>query len=445
MSLSDVANISITAETTGISRVGFGTLAIYANDWPTSLASLYNVLEYTNPSDMITAGWPINHPAYLEVASIFSQPENTGTVKILKSSDATVTKTLKITVLTAVDDKVYQLRVRIPGSADQTIEFDAGSSPTTTTIATGLAAAITALAIPSVTSVGVSADIDVTRTGSLDICVSPVSGQESDFDLKDLTTDPGVAAELSALQQLDPDWYGLVAPSFRGSDQIVAIAAWAEANGKLFCGSTYAHDVPKAGSSDVASLLQTADYGRSFVFWHRDPFVAQSGALMGYMLGFDVGEAQWVYKTLSGVSYLLLSTTERTQLKSKNVTYMDSAASVASTRGGKVAGGEWIDQIRLIDFFRQRIPEDIYQVQLNNSKIPFTIKGIRVIVSTVQGRLDSRIERGLSADPAPLAEGPTIAQTTSSDRIDRHLRTVTFTATLEGAIILTTIRGNLTV
>jgi hypothetical protein len=84
--------------------------------------------------------------------------------------------------------------------------------------------------------------------------------------------DPGAAADLTAINLEDGSWYAIL-NMYNSKLMALAIAAWAEANGKLYL--CQAQDTPceqtaAGGATDILASLKTAAYARTVGFYMRN-------------------------------------------------------------------------------------------------------------------------------------------------------------------------------
>lgn len=449
MSLEDVANVTITAGTRGITRKGFGTLGIAVHNFPAGLANL-KTISYSEDSEMAADGWPAMHPGRLLANAVFNQPVKQLPVKLLNLRDTTTVTIIALQQWTTAllpEGKVFTITIKhADGSAPNVVSITMPASPTIAGFMTQLAAAITGLGIAGLSAAATTApdECTISSTGGKFIHVD--ADMLGSFFLRHLDESlaaAGIGAELDAIQAHDPDWYGLIS-AHTSSAQIASIATWAEANGKHYLARTADTDVATNVSPNVAKAMVTADRARTNVVWnpvHSDPLAP---GLHASELSKEPGMSHYVYKVIRGSAAplpFMVTTANRGYLNADLVTYNVKEAGVIATRGGKVAAGEWIDNIHLIDFLKVRIAEDIYLAQLNNDKIAYTLAGTRAIVSVVEARLLAKVGKGLSEDEPPIVTAPTPQEVDVTDKINRVLPDVEFEATLSGAILTAKIRG----
>jgi|GEM_PF-2385654 len=309
---------------------------------------------------------------------------------------------------------------------------------------TGLGGTFTMGTLATVTASGAS--------GTHVVCTAAVAGilhgyvlGTTNLTLLDATADPGLAADLNELLALDPDFYGLALDS-NSSAEILAVAAWAETNRRLFvtqsadsgCGVV-------ATTTDVMSALKAAAYGYTTCSFY--PAIGSStgwlaAGLLGNRLPADPGSDTWAFKTIAGVTVLSPTTTQRGAILAKNGNVYESKNGGAVTVDGKVSLGEWVDVVRGLDWTRARMQEALFALQTSNAKIAYTDEGIRLVAAALFGILEAGVAVGLfAASPKPTVVAPLASATSSANRSARHLPSVTFAAQLAGAVHTIAVTG----
>lgn len=453
MGLSDVARINITAGTRGITRQGFGTMSIVAHNFPAAIANRKSIA-YSTDTEMAQDGFPAMHPARILANHIFKQQVKKLPIKVLNLRDTSTVTVITLSQWSPVFlpvGKVFRITIKhATQAAEQVIAVTILDTWDIDDLFDALETAINALAITGLTASA--------NTGPSELVISSTLGNMIHVDMDTLGTfflkhlDESLASGSigTALDDIlihDPDFYGMVS-AHTSSAQIQAIGAWAEINGRRYAARTADSDVATGTAPNVAKELVADDLAGSFTVYHpvhSDPLAA---GLLASELSKDPGKSHNVYKQVRGSAAppdFIMSTANRNAMAADMVTYNVKEAGVVATRGGKVAAGEWFDIIRLIDFFRSRLAEDIYFVQLANDKIAYTIGGIRSIVSVIEGRFTSKIGQGISPDSPIIVTAPEPQEVDSTDKIDRFLPGVEFSAPLEGAILLVEVTGSLTV
>ena len=247
---------------------------------------------------------------------------------------------------------------------------------------------------------------------------------------------------LDAIGDVDDGWYGLAVETITKAD-ILLIAAWIEARTKIFAARSADADIITSAINDLASDLQVAEYNRTFVTYHAAGATSYpDAAWLGNCLVRDPGSQTWMFKTLNSITPDTLTSSETDYALGKNCNVYVRIAGVNITQEGKMAGGEYIDVMRGIDWLTARIQERVFTRLINAPKISFTNAGIAVIETAVREQLDIALDQDLIApEPAYTVTVPDVLDTDELDRQNRQLKGVEFRARLAGAIHYAEIRG----
>lgn len=267
--------------------------------------------------------------------------------------------------------------------------------------------------------------------------------------------DASWAAALAAIVQEDNQWYGLGLTS-RTSADILAVAAWAEAAGKLFGYSvSEAGAISAASTTDTPYLLKDENYYRTFGFYHANAATDfPEISLMAQRFTIEPGGEAWHNVKLSAVSSDRLTETQFLAAQAKNCnTFEPFRDSVSITQTGKVAAGEHIDVIRFRDWLQEEMQVDIFNLLINRNKIPYTDAGIATIEAQMRKTLSLGQRRGGIAPTEYDEDNNTIlgfdvsvplsSQISANTKASRILQDVTFYARLAGAIKVVEVIGNL--
>ena len=434
MALSDIVTVNILLQAAQVLQQGFGVpLILGATSRFTDRIRFYSDL-----AGMTADGFLTTDPEYLAATKMLSQSPRVKQFAIGRRASLP-TQRWTITPV-AQNNAVYKVQI-----GTQTASFTADGTATVDEINQGLVAAITALGIAGLTAalVGVAGSstaftIAATTPGAwFEVQVLDVSL----LSLVQDSADPGLAADLAAIIAVDNTWYGLTSV-FAGKAEVEAIAAWAEANGKLFVQQVQDSDCLTSSTTDVMSALKTSAYARTAPIYHPDNGAFADAAWLGRMLPLDPGSADWAFKSLSGVAAVALTTSQVNNLKAKYGNYYVTVAGVDITLDGKVSADEWIDVILARDWLTARIQEREFALLTSSNKVPYTDEGIALVEKEVRAQLQEGIDNDvIAASPAPTVTVPRAADVSAADKTNRVLNNVVFTATLAGAIHQLTISG----
>ena len=252
-------------------------------------------------------------------------------------------------VASVKDGAAYRIRI---GSS--IASFIALAGATNDQIIAGLAAAVSALLGDNLTAAiaGSTPSTYLTLTGT------PGSWDAvENFDPRLLSfeqnhSDPGLAADLSAVKLENDSWYGVICP-WSSRACVLAIAAWTESNDRLYLSELA--DTPVEMVADAIDIGAEASTGKEFkvrgfartaAIYHRATDAFAGAALMGKCFALNAGSETWKLKRLAGVPALRLDPTQKANLDAKNVNTFYDAGGVSISSEGKVSAGEWIDVVR---------------------------------------------------------------------------------------------------
>lgn len=439
MALNDLARVVISTEGPALTQVGFGTLLIAAQ-----FAGIFGASElvrtYTSLTAAVSDGFATTHPVYKALARAFSQKVRPAQVKVGRRA-LFDTQTVKFGVVAAQNSTVYAFTMTRNG-VSVNITYTSDSSALVSEIVAGLAAAVEASTLAAAVA-ATSADANTTcqivegTPGQ----ITYYSNWTSNLTFADVTTDPGIATDLAAIRAYDSDWYGLgldhdcLAVSKQASIYIETLNA-------MYFATVSDTDAMNSGvSTDLGAFLKGTSTGRTMVFYDMN----DTGAYLGIgaaaeRFPFDPGQPSaggtWHGKTVVGVTADPLSDTQKANLRAKNYNTYVTTASRAHILDGKVAGGEFGDVVRGLDWFKIRSEEGVAGVILNNQKVPYTDRGISMLKTAVDA-VGATGERNELFTPGTYSSSaPKNSEVLSADRKARKLTGLTGTAQLAGAIHL---------
>lgn len=443
--LSRIANVVISLMTTGITELSFSDGMLFG----VTGVFMERRIEITGANELLDMGMPETDPMYIAASNWFSGIPASRKLHVGRWSPAAH----KITIDPAIkQDDIVKVNITYKDAATGAIKVDsvtytAGAAPTPTTAATAITALITGKGWPVTGSAAVGV-ITVSATGTNDIGLS-VTGPAA---ISYTAPTEGIAAALSAC---NGNWYGLVFASRVRAD-VELVSKWAEANEKLFGSATSeTNALSGASTTDLLAWGMQNQLFRSFFFYSAKAASQYPEAtLMSEMFTFYPGQETWALKKLPGIAYDDLQEGQASAVFAKNGNTFELFRNFAVTQGGKVAGGEWIDVIRLRDQLVESIRVSVVSAMINaNGKIPYTDGGIAVIENAIRQPLDLNVRRGGIAPPELDAENnvipsyiltmPLSANVPFNDKANRVLNDVKFTARLAGAIHVAEIKGAL--
>lgn len=253
------------------------------------------------------------------------------------------------------------------------------------------------------------------------------------------------AAELAAMKaELGEEVYGLLIDGYSEAEIAIA-AAFAEANHMVFLGQSADNAILTSSTTDVASDLQTAGYNRSAVCVSRYMSGDMAAAELGRQLGQTPGTSNWAMQQLAGVSADTFSDAAHAHARAKHAITYTTTRGEAHTWDGWAASGRYFDITHGVDALQADIETRVYQVQLNNEKVPYNATGRAMVQSAMEAALvaaegpigvPGTIEPGWRVTPPELNN--------SVDKAARVMRPFQFNAVMTGAVNSVEIAGTLT-
>jgi uncharacterized protein DUF3383 len=445
MSLDTLVQVNISVEAVAPTQANFGIALLLA--FHTKWLDLTR--EYAEPAELLDDGFLVTDPAYLMATAYASQNPHQPTFKIGRRKTG-FQQIFTLTPINLTANFTYKFRIKGPGATVWTdVLYQNDGTPTLAEACTGIAADIDPMANVAATSDGTKVTVTVGTAGSgmlVDIDFESMDPQ-SDLVLRETTADPGLAADLNAIIAVDPDWYGLALDS-NSPNEITAVAAWIEAQKKIYRFSSMEGEIVDSGqTSDLASDLVAAAYTRTWGLY-KESFPMQYPAVswLARSLVLNPGSYTEAYMTLPGITADVLRPAHFNTIHNKNTSTYTSIGGQNVTFEGKTPAGEFGDIPRFIDWLHARIQEAVFAVLASNDKVPYTDAGVEMVAGAVRAVLRQGVQvGGLRADPAPLVTAPLVADIDIADRANRLLPDINFSAELAGAIHRVVIRGKVTV
>lgn len=317
-------------------------------------------------------------------------------------------------------------------------------------VATKLRTALAA--VPGVTVGGAGADVTLTATvaGTPFTTTTSTTSAAGTLSLVNTTASASIATGLAAiLEENAAGWYGFGLVS-RSALDLQRAAAWAEANQRFFIAQSSDSDILSAVDTDVFSVLQSAGYHYTKLFWYSNNAAAPAFALLTDRLSNDpdVRTTIWDFVPLAGITPDVdnITTTQLANLTSKNGGAYLTLAGVGVTGGGnRQASGRFSDVQITVDWYRARLDEAhanlLISASRRGTKIPYTDTGFEQVGAVARGVLELGIRAGHfeaatddeGAEISPFVRLPRRSTLSGPDVDARRLR-YTSGALLAGAV-----------
>lgn len=432
MAISDIIDVQISLATSVAAETNFGLplIAAYHTHY------VDRVRSYSDLDGMLDDGFVETEPAYLAAAAMLTQNPTIVEFKVGRRASAW-TQTHRLTPSSTMEGLVYRSAI-----GGETWEYEVQAGDTIADICDGIVLAVNALtglftATDGTTHVDVAANV----AGSF----FRWSGLNKELEIENRTTDPGLAADLAAIDLADSDWYGLIIDS-QSKAEIVVAADYVAPRVKIFLADSIDTDCGDSGSTtDAMYVTKNTDEPHASVWYHADSGEFLCAAIMAARFATTPGSATWAMTELDGITPDVLTSSQRSAILAKNGNLYETCKGLSFTQFGTMADGEYIDTIVGADWTRDILESDGLTQLVNAGKLPFTDGGISAVQARILAVLQRAVRAGvLAADPAPAVFVPLAKDVSAADKRNRILTGVTFTATLAGAIHKTRIRGTFT-
>jgi hypothetical protein len=403
------------------------------------------VREFSSTDELTDAGFTVaKYPAINKIFSqIFSQNPRPPTAKLGKRVTGTLTQIIEMAPV-APQGEGFVWTVVIDGTS---ITYAEQAADTPTLIVAGLLAAVNLAAVTVTASSPVVTTLTLTGDAPPAIRVHSFDADPTLFDIDDVTLDPGITTDLTAVQGYDEDWIGLLLDS-NSPAEVLATATWAESRIKIFGADGYQSKALDPGdSTDIGSLLQTALREHTYHYWtHGSIAEYYAAALMGAAISFGLpGRVTWDARVLRGVSAYLpqgkaLTTTQQSTLEAKSYNHLEPGQTNQRNQTGVVSSGtEFVDTIHFSFYLAARAKEvteaAIERNVDTNGKVPYTDPGINAVLSPLRQFIAGEVTaEALAADPEPVITAPTANEVTAANRAERNYGQVVIQAQYTGAI-----------
>jgi hypothetical protein len=428
--------LTISLSTKGVRRTGFGTPlnVSYNAAWSGSRVRSYSSLA------AVAVDFPsTSSPEYRFANAVFSQNPHPQKVKIARGS-LPPTQRYKIDVAEVRNTFAYQIQVEGDGVTSTLVSFTSDGTATNDEIVNGLLAALNLVVGKNFTATTTGS------VGSLDLLVTADAAAEwFSLEVKDVTAlsilqnhaDPGIATDLAAIQLEDSDWYALDT-SYNSNAMVVAAAAWAEANEKLYnfdCNETETIQVVIGSGTDTIRAIHSAGYMRTAGWYHPSPWQKMTAAIYGRLLWLEPGSDNWKFKELVGIDPVTLTDTQEDNLIARFGNSYAYAYGRKITFEGTTGSEEFIDNVRSMDWVRSDMASGIFGAMVSNEKLTYEDDGgVQIIENEMRASLKRAVKRTIARKGTDSVEVPLVADVAASTRAQRILPDLSAFFELAGAV-----------
>ncbi len=443
--LSDIVDLTISIESSGVTRAGFGTALIagYHQRTTGDRVSTYN--KVSDMADDTFVATDLEYIAANRLKSASVAPKSFKVARLGTLAEGP-TQIMDLVPATAIST-TYNFLLAITGSGVyQTASFTSSATANTAEILNGVQASVAALSNYAGNLLAVTAAGKVRISGASagkHFALKSVSNTFS--NVTDETADPGIAADLNTILAEDSDWYALVL-TYKSQNIATAAAAVIQALRKMYIVATMDREVLSASvTDDIGSAMHALGYDRTIVLFNDDHMGGQGdAAVAGVWLPYTPGSETLKFKSLVGVTATNLSASNLVQLRAKKVNFYVTYAGVSIVAEGVTSQGRFADLIRFVDSLFADIQESVFALLVSQPKVPFSPTGI----AQVEGVIRAALQRGVAVGgllPDFTVTVPALEDVSAANKEARNLSPVEFSATSAGAIHGVTINGTVAV
>ena len=444
-----IANIAL--DTAIVSRQGFGTILFVGQH--NYFAE--RVRSYTSTKSMVEDGISQEHPIYQAASGLFSQTPSPTEILIGRQAVSSVLSLEEA----PVDGKVYSVTLSVQGFS-KSFEYTAGSTDTQQVVLGALVTAIEADSdfntIVSSVQTGTGEDAILTLDALSDawFTVGSLVNLNESFGTSTETAPEVVAA----IEAEDESWYYITAQD-KSPTFVKAMAAEIEAKLKVYAVSLDELTVFDPVQTGTAVDLKDENLFRTYNMYHQEAQTTFPEVSRVAEAAFAVtGSISYGNRRVAAVPVSLnaagkpLTSTQQNKLKAINSDFFARVGSDTSSDPiigvvGKVASGEWLDNIVGRDNLQVDIEADFNTFLINqkNGKVAFNNKGINQVKNILSTTLTQYTPEGTHNFIEDDFEITVVdaADVPVADKAERTFRQITFKATLTNAIHMVEITGTL--
>lgn len=192
---------------------------------------------------------------------------------------------------------------------------------------------------------------------------------------------------------------------------------------------------------DIGQRLKAMGYTRTIVMFSNTADAEYPEAVwVGGNLPYTPGNITWEYKQLPGVTVSRLTANQINVLEGRGYNYYIPVKGINITRRGKVAEGEWIDTMQIVDWVYARLQEQIFYRLATMPKIAFTDVGFTIIENEIRSVL-SQAQANNAIDTFSVTT-PRALSVPEMQRAQRIAGDFKFEARLAGAVSIVRIQGS---
>jgi len=152
------------------------------------------------------------------------------------------------------------------------------------------------------------------------------------------------------------------------------------------------------GASSWTYTTTAADGAASGTISYFARYLFPEAGLQGFQLGKTIGASSWAYKEIAGQTAIPTTLYNSSQVQvlrdKKYITYTEPQNNISVTSDGFMVTGRQIVDETVRVWIELNMMTDIFNVQLQNEKIPYTNPGFELIRRAISTSLGVQLERG---------------------------------------------------
>lgn len=450
MALSEIIDVNISIQRAAVTAAGFGIPLILGTH--TRFAERYRI--YNDLAGMTADGFLTSDAEYQAAEDLLAGaivPDSFVVGKRL-----TPVAQSQVITLPADPTDTVAYPITINGVVISTAVLDGTS--TTAELQAALVTAINGSAeAPRVTAANSGADVIVTSDlAGTPFTIALGTQPAAPMTLGAAVANHGVQEDMNDIRAAGAAWYGTMQTS-RVVTDIALLSAWTETHAQppsIFMAqsseATSGSVAVDIAGTDIANVLHTLVRRRTALWWHSLNAEYLDAGILGRELPVEPGSDFWGLKTVANITPDSLSATYKANLigtnpgegKNANI-YQALTDQNFITSRGTMSSGDWIDNIRFVDFLTARISEAIANLMLSVERVNFDEQGLELIAAQVKGVLQAA--KDAHKISSFVVNVPDIGDYTPAARAARQLDPpITFTAQLSGALYGVEINGTVT-
>lgn len=362
---------------------------------------------------------------------------------------ATVTGPALLPTITITQTVAPVLSSRVTGTINNTsvnVPFDTSNAQTLINLATALTLSGVTTAVSNGTNM-ITITSAVAGAGFV-LTAFTVTGAPTQPTVVAATgtSNVGLLSSLTSIANVNNNFYAII---WTERNVVLVANAFAVIEATDWFYMTSSNDtgiLNPATTTDIASVCQDGNYGRSAV-WYSATANTQylEAAVFGKNLPNPPGKVNWAFTQLNGVTADNLTQTQYAAALAKNCNVFVPFANVQLTYKGTCGSGLYIDLRIGIDWTNSSMVTALFNAisQLTTgSKVPYTDAGVDILKNAMygvlqQGSQNQFIVGGIRSSSNPngyIVGSVPVADIPDADVAARYYPSLTFEATFEGAI-----------